>query len=89
MLTQRRAVLQLPKEERWMSLHSIAVASGSTGRCVSGRYKTGQRQSRRWNCSRDADRSDDQTSEHLTLDALSLSLDVRYLNFFEFVLKVL
>ena len=44
---------------------------------------------RRWNCSRDADRSDDQTSEHLTLDALSLSLDVRYLNFFEFVLKVL
>ena len=72
-----------------MFLHSIAVPSCSTGRCVGGRYKTSQRQSRRGNCSRDADRSDDQTSEYLTLDAPSLSLDVRYLNLFEFVLKVL
>ena len=72
-----------------MFFHSIAVASASTVRCGSGRYKTGQRPSRRWNCSPDADRSDDQTSEYLTLDAPRLSLHVRNLNFFEFVLKVL
>ena len=72
-----------------MILHSIAVASDGTVRCGSGWYKTGQRPSRRWNCSPDADRSDDQTSEYFTLDATSLSLHVRDLNLFEFVLKVL